>query len=477
MTIQEWVRALQHSRSLSQKQMAKLLGYKSQTSLARIMHNNASAESIEQLYQRLLQCKELSLSAKEAELLDQALSIAKLGETQYLTEMELLRLLKRYEAEEATVHIECIKESTTKDLSSLYSDIDNVTIIIMNCSNVHLGEWLGHMLKQYNADIRHYHGMTKTNDYLHGIVDVLPVLFNKKYLSFDVIADQMESNGASGLVNADLMICTYTTPNGSRHEDIIAFTDKSHGRLISVEPQNVSFVSLLNLSDNFFTPAKSTFPDYASLEDYTMFIMEYACLEIDRSVYRFKPDIPTDLIPTQILKRALLEGPWITASDSASFIDALEEQYTKRLSNAINKRKPAYLVMKREAMQRFAVTGTVSDHFWVLRPFTKEERISIIEFIIEQQKTNLFFHLYFLKDDDYISNGEYALYDNLGLLLLPVQTDYYLSGDYGEVLLNQPEICKAYMTFYMKTVIQKEVISSSESLHFLEHLVSVLKSE
>ena len=47
----------------------------------------------------------------------------------------------------------------------------------------------------------------------------------------------------------------------------------------------------------------------------------------------------------------------------------------------------------------FAMTGRMSDHFWMMRPFTPEERVIILKELLTQQQKNPYFHIFFLKDD------------------------------------------------------------------------------
>lgn len=92
--IDGYIRQLQRSHGLTLQELSAQLGYKSPTSLARLMQETSTFESLQKFAQRLRSCTSLKLSQEEDSQLYDLVELYDVGGEDYNVMLSLRRLLR-----------------------------------------------------------------------------------------------------------------------------------------------------------------------------------------------------------------------------------------------------------------------------------------------------------------------------------------------------------------------------------------------
>ena len=478
MTTQIWLQQLMVTRQVSIKRLSLLLGYKSPTSLARILHAKANSDSIQQLAERIRLCDQIELTSREQRQLNAAVKMDLLGADQYFSNLEMEKLLKGLPANEGHIRVCNVADGSTCDLETLYRQAADIRMVLYNCHNAPIYPWLSTLLSENGASIRHIIvPAADARDAIHAINAISEVAFYPRYEGYVLKAETMAAWPSKGLAGSDALFCSYRDQNGTAWEDFITLIGENQALRRTEVAASLSFAPFFELDLQRCESIKRTFPQCKSFPDYLEFIRQFSALETDRNTYRLKPDICVDIIPTHILKAAGLGGNLPKVEGFDALIDAFEVLFSQRIHNVFTKHRVTHLVMKRAAMRNFTQSGFATDHFWGFRPYTREERIEIYETLIDHQQHNPYFHLNFLKDDSFVRDAEIGYYEGLGMLFLPTHTPYDLHDRYAEVMITQTDFCERFKNYYLQTILRNEVISPQETLAFLREQVQKLKTK
>lgn len=467
LNVSQYISWLLEDRKLASTELAVRLGYKSQTSIARIMQGTANRESIEKFALLLMADRHIALNEHEKCELQKAVDSTLLGPEGYRASQEMWAFLCRnvYDSVEDVI-LENVEGGAGQTLSDRYAGVGDVRVMLLNCQNVPVFSSLKSLMKQTDAHIEHYlYVDADAARTIRAVSNLLTVFYDKRYEGFVYgLEDTLQ-----GAMAADMMIVMYADSDGNRCEDIIVFVDHTRGRLMTRKGSHNLFLNLLDIPHSRFSPIKRSYFKCSAFEDYVQFSSDYTSLEINRAVYKIKPDIGIDYVSVDILEAAMLEGSIPKDEQFFKTLDELRTIYDQRNRNAFSKRKPSHTIMKKQAMWSFAKTGMTSDHFWGMRPFTVTERIRILQGILEQQRKNPYFHLYFLRNDDTIRDAEITCYDNIGILILDSNTDYNLSEGYSEAMITHSEFMRLFKDFIMQQITKRQVLTPKETTDILEN--------
>lgn len=470
--MRQYIENFIRTRELSLTRLAEQLSYKSKTSIERIMDDNTRESSIIRFEQSMNQ--DFCLTEKEKADLHRAVQITLHGKPNYLAKCEMWNFIQGNNPS-MPQDVQIVEAATGRSASllQLYSGVTQLRITLVNCPYVTLYASLQKLISQSNAAIDHYIYVNTDNARTIYAMNVLmPVFYQKGYRGYAYFQNDVSTPQIpKGFMEADAMVCSYIDPNGEKHEDLIAFHGENAGTRITSRGTCEVFWHLLNLNQEQYFPIKRTYFECSALDDYVQYSRDYAALERNRTIWKIKPDIGVDWIPTSILAAALREGSIPHGSDFHAVYSQLYEVYNRRVQNSFSKKKHAYTVLKKEAMRKFMLTGKASDHFWGMRPYTWEERTAILSLMLEQQRSNPYFHLFFLKDDHQIRDAEIACYEGIGILMLEANTDYNLAQGHSEVIISHKEMMRLFEDFFMNELVRKYAHPEEESTRVLQKLI------
>ena len=465
MDVREFIEIIRKNRDMSFNEFSDTLEYKSKTSLSRLMRGESNLRSMESFNQRVKAHIELNPSEQRA--LAQIMQIARSGCSETAQEMEAF--LRMDATNEVDIKLED-KEGRMQTLAARYSGINGMSVLITNCQYVPMYPSICKWLRESEAHVRHY--MIIYDDparTIHAITALLPVVYEKNYEGYAF--KKPTERTVYGMQTADSMIVAYTAADGRAYEDLILFDQTQHGRVLTAESPNIS--RMFSLPWTGYETIKRTYFQYTLLDDYLQYSEECAALEKDCAQYIIESDPCINMIPVSVLRAAFVDK---CGDVDPQLLDRLVAVYDRRFNNVIQKRTPTHYIMKRGALMSFIRTGRTQDHFWGMRPYTVEERILIMENLIEQSERNPYYHLYFLKDESLLRDMQICCYEGRGLLILDAQTSFNLAQDHAEILITQSEFLEQYRLYFMQYLLKDSVLSKEQTREFLYECLKYCKS-
>lgn len=469
--MERMINDLLEDRGMSIAELTARLGYQSKTSLVRIMKKQANQRALHAFAERLE--KRLELTEKEQNRLNEAMECLHWRED-YASSREMLRLLCGEFIEDEEVLLEDAVSGRQMQLAQRYAGAREISIVLLNCQYVPMFGLLLDMVRHQDVRIEHFLMMDEDPErVIHAIGALIPLIYEKNYSGYSYRGDK--NAGAQGLRGADLMLVTYRKADGTLCEDTIVFDGDCHG-LVREEAQSGSMLRMTGIRREDFTSVKKVFFKEKGPESYVRFCANYAKLEHNRLVYKIKPDVGMEWIPEDILLSALQEGSMDLGS-IGELVDTFREVYHERVRNVYEKRCASQLIMKRDAMRKFARSGLLADHFWAMRPFTPQERIRIIGLLKEKMEDHSASRICFLKEDGFLRDAEIAYYDGVGILVTDSSTNYAPTGIHSEVMLVHKGFMRMFKEYFERSLLASHVISQEEAVAFMDELISIAKNE
>lgn len=180
-------------------------------------------------------------------------------------------------------------------------------------------------------------------------------------------------------------------------------------------------------------------------KDYIEFTEQSYRTEYNRKTLIIKTSPGIQMLPADIVKNTFIDYLAENPEPVSAARDTLIYIFEKRVKNFYSRTKPTYLMLSQESMLRFAREGMLDDQFFACRPFTETERIRIIHALQSfSQRENV--HVSFL-DQKYWPVSVEA-YDGYGVLLYPSISNYNsLKSDYRELFLPGKEYSDLFFQF------------------------------
>ena len=473
MNMESFINGIMQDHELTLSGLTKLLGYKSKTSISRIMEGTVRPDSITKFAGELRRAMELS--EEEQAALTEAEQVSIYGRERYLANQALWRFLQGRERSDQDTDLQVFSGMTGKvvDLHRRYDGSASLRLTIVNCQYISgLFASARRLLQRKNVSVDHFMYVDEDDARtIDSMSTLMPVFYEKGYMGYVRMKTRMgEGEPDCGINEADFLIVEWLEDEKAR-TDLILFTGMDRAVLFETGRFDGEALRRAGLDRSAYLPIKRNYFERSAFEDYLQYSRDYAALERDHAVWKLKPDIGVDQIPAWILKKAVQEGPMPQDEAFARVLDQMERVYQKRFENTFSKRRHAYTIYKRDAMYRFAMTGRTSDHFWMMRPFTPEERILILSGLLAQQQRNPFIHSFFLLDDSTLRDVEIACYQDEGMLILDSGTDYNLEQGHSEVMITHRRMLELYKDFFMNVLLQSYVHTEKEFCDYLQYLI------
>lgn len=468
-SIGKFLRQLQKARGLTLAELASMLGYKSSTSLVRIMQQRANRESLYKLADRLRTHDQMLLTDQEERQLDDILEADHMRkDIDYAAFVRLRSLLQGEKMPQRNVILTIAEGGAQTTLFRRYGECQRWRGFLINSERAPIFHVLSQMLQKDNFRLEH--AMFFNSDQEHTvrlICALLPLMFSTNYEGYAYNLDAKTETMTTGLLRADLLVCDYVTRSGETRHDLIVFNENDAASVIESKHSISTFESLL--------PPRSSFRSlrsiwYTATGDYLAYCRYCLMLEKDRAIFRIKQDVGMDQIPVPLLRKAVVEGPLYGNQISPALLNSLEEIFHERWQQTLHNANPIHHVMKRSAMWQFAHTGRMSDHFWACRAFTLQERAEILQAMIHLMQSCPDYHFYFLKADDDLLDDEFILYDGAGICVLKPGTNYHLDGHHVETMIVQDEFQAIFKKFFLESIIGFHTFSQRETTALLEQM-------
>lgn len=470
-------------RNLNAAQLSRMLGHKSKTTLSRIFSGTAGPDSIRKIHAEVTGCADLELTPEEQNALALSAEADRVGSHILRARDEISQLLRPSVRNEPPIVVRSGENyRLLSEISAEMARADASEVLVLNCSWKAVACELFTLLSSIppeNLTVRHYMALNSDPARTAAMIGTLRELFGFIHYSCFSVSDRsnptgslafMGMNGAAVRLRRGYEIIEYQ----------IIFTGEYRGMMLEASGAYTYWDNYLAELIRDARPIKTTYPCVTSAEDYVTFTDIYRGIEENRNIYMYKPDLSFPLIATHIVRNAFLDNIRKNFSDIQGFMGMLErlsEIQDARYENIFSQKKAVHIVFSTTAIRRFAKTGCQTDHFFLLRPFTPEERIEIFSHLVHQIRTNPYFNVYLLRDENSFIEIEATCYEGHGVQFTPAHTDYKLGSGHTEAIITNEEFCELFLDFFRDDLLLHHVHSPSAAVFLFESLIADLKAE
>ncbi len=471
-------------RDLTSAQLSRLLGHKSRTTLQRIFSGSAGPDSIRKICAEVCGCASLELTEEEQNALNTSVAVDQVGAHVLQARDEIRSLLRPVSREVSPITV--LNGDKTRLLSELTADMsraDYSEVLVLNCSWKAFACELHTLLANIpsgSLNVRHYMTISSDLPRMAAMIGVLRELFGFISYSCYSISDKSNPTDPLAFMGMNAVAARIRWGDDTIREYQLIFSDEHSGVMLEAEGVYAYWEKYLTALNYDARSIKTTYPTVTSAAEYVSFTDTYRQIEENRNIYMFKPDICLNQIPMHIVLDAYRDNTAQIGADVPDFIETLEqlaEIQEARFRNIFNQKKAVHVVFAPSALRKFAKTGLQSDHFYLLRPYTVNERIEILTHLVHQVRTNPYFNIYLLRDEQNFVEMEATCYEGHGVQFTPAHTDYNLSSGHTEAIITNEEFCELFLNFFRDDLLVNHVYSSSAAVFLLESLIWELKNE
>ena len=176
--------------------------------------------------------------------------------------------------------------------------------------------------------------------------------------------------------------------------------------------------------------------------EYILFLREAYQLEAGRGLAAMKPTPGIQMIPAGEVEASFSDFLSDHFDPVVAARETLISLHKRRIENFYHRRKRTLLLLNRGEMIRFAREGVLSDQFYFCRPYTPAERVRILQALARfgGEKQN---EIRFLPDSSW--RVSFEAYEGRGVLLYSSYTRYYTgSENYRELFLPGQEFAELF---------------------------------
>lgn len=488
-TFGAYLRDLMTAKKVSASALTAAMGLSSKTSVARVLHGEASIAYQADFLSRLLETDALHATEEEATCLREALEVSSSGAERYLCDKAIAQLVAPGRQDERRMSIaEFCDSGFTRlwSLEELYRqllrDADQVQVWMTGWGHTALMWQLKEAIQQLNpsqVSITHYL-CCQGRPFIEAMASIMPMIYMKCYQPWGLADDSLPGE-AHAILRVSRAILYVKKGQQEYYAHLRALEDGSCEMVRFQERNMFSYlVSVLERYKASFKPIKTVFDLQGEPWDYLRYTEFYLHLESGHPAYILRYDVPIMFIHPDILVDPTKEG-----FQAIDFFGGgnLDEMITRfygiqllRWKAVFASDRPTHVVFSWKGMLRFARSGKASDQFFGIRPYNVTERLAILLHLRKQMVENPNFHLYFTPADSDMIRDEISFYEGMGLFLCKGETDYHLDSEHAEALITQQDFCTSFKAYFQDKLIKTLVVPPQKALQMMDDLISAARS-
>jgi len=470
-------------KKVSASELARLMAYKSRNSIFRVLEEEGGHSARQAFYDRLIEEDPLHFDDEERAELRQALEISRVGQATFLSNRAMRELLMDAQENRTLEKIELVSREgiENREVEECTARCQEIHLVMMGCCSrdvfAALRELLTDKWEHGKVSVTHFI-YTGGEEIIRNVSAIQPLLYSEYYKAY-CVEPGMFSPEREWLYRTNFVFARIRDEDGKWYNRHLLLADRN--RFIIFDRQKSGSEVLL---DKIFGEDILRMPQlkkdyFVQNADYAAYTKACFALEQGRAIYTIRLDVPINYVSTDILLSCLSDdleaGKLSGTAGLMEMVGELEKIHRMREENLFGKHRSTHTIFSREAMERFARTGTQTDHFFALRPYKPEERVKILARLREHAQNNPHFNIYFFKDGFESPQMEIGLYEGIGTLLNKPFTDYDLTGNHTETLITQKEFCESYKKYFVQDLLDKRVITQEETLRMLDELIEIAK--
>ncbi len=462
---------------------ARLVGFRSRNSIFRILQGETSGAVNEKFLRSLRDALGERWPDEHWHALEQALAVDRMGADRYQHIQAFRRVLHGDIKERGDIIVQTVDvmggcvETPLPEVLREIAKSPRTEIVITGCCDIGIMNLLegccGEAAEAGRLSVRHYIDTTEAV-VVRNILGVLPMLSKSWYNARLVGRGSCpEQTHQMYRLHAMYINCWDEQGHASGHQ--MTWLDEKHfiRRIWQSACTIVQTLDRWRFHLELLKPATDLEGDASDFLNYTI---HYAELEDRCTILSIKPDVHFNCIPPQLLYNAVMDAFEQSGMPLGEGIDALMDGlarvHEKRFNNMMRKRKPTHLVYSYQAMERFMRTGVMSDHFFIQRAYTVEERRELIRVLRDAMEERPWFNIYFFREDLELRN-EISYYGDKGVMIMAAETGYELAADHSEALITLPAFSRAFREYFMESLLKNAVTGRKETLALLDRLLTM----
>ena len=477
------LKGILESRKISGSELARMMAYKSRNSIFRILDDDCGQSSRQVFLDRLLEEDPLKLDEKERRMLMQAMEVSRVGRQVFLSNHAMRELLMNNhgQEDEQKLRIDAFnapEDPTFKQALNEMVRCKTAYVTITGCCDRAIFEAIRERIYKTDVtcEVRVAHIIyTGEEEIVRNISAIQPLLYCDCYRAY-CLEPGAFSREREAVYRQNVIYALLLDENGNWYRQTLMLVDKgvfvSLGRMKS--KKNDAFSRYFAQDVRRMPMLKAEMPGVGGVESYLEYTKSCKKLEQGRATYTIKLDPALNCIHPEILLPCVKDEFWAMAGDQAERIKAeFLRTHMERWENMFSKKKESHFIFSKEAMERFAQTGRQSDHVFAIRPYTPKERAAILRNLRDQMQDNPDFHIHFFQENFEPPQTEIGLYEGVGTLMTKPYTNYDLAGDHTETIITKKEFCERYKEFYVKTLLERYVLSPEETAALMDRLIDM----
>lgn len=472
------------AEGMSASEAARLVGFRSRNSIFRILSGDTSSDVDARFLSTFRKALDGSWPKAHWDALEQALRIKRVGLEKFRSNQSFWRAMfecseaRRFEAESVAADGKTVVVPLEKLLEEICGGRET-TVVICGCINRSLATLLASLFDEAGEKgqltVRHYIDI-QGSAAVHNILAMLPLL-SKVWYNARLVGEERCPEEIAAMYRTNVMNIRTVQPDGSVCNHQLVQYDSSLFLHVHVPDEDNNLRRVLDRCRFQLELLKPMVSLKGGAADFVQYTAQYGQLEQAGMILSIKPDVHFNLIPTDMLYQAMLEGFELnglaSGDDLLELMTTLQGIHDERCRNMWEKRRPTHIVYSLPAMERFMQTGVQTDHFFVQRAYTPDERRRIIERLLLQMRMNPFFNVHFLRPDLPELRHEMTFYEGKGVLLMDAYTGYDLHDDHSEALITLPQFMSSFQQFFMEELLGRMTLSRAESVAELERLAQM----
>lgn len=467
-TLNDFIRQYVSSHGITIQYLVEALGYKSKTSVDRILSGNAGADALAAFQSRFV-CV-MHATDEERDELSHLINCSVYGVDRANAFIELHDMLAHSMVNDFNDFAIKIRDSSAS-LSEYIKHHNIKRIKIYNCAYKPFFNVIRLLLRDREVIIEHYISAIDSEQslirVLSGVMDLMVYPQYKAYL--------YEADCSS--------IDVKMQPRGVMDSDLLVFEDAASNQCACLVPDNMQSGHIIHLSGEqiplppfeYYKPCNRTCPAAKSMDDFLDYCKLLSDMELNCATYDLKSDICVKYILFPILYSAFATSPLPQEFHTEEVLHAVRVIFEKRVDNMLSKKKPTYSIMSLPALKEFARTGISSDHMPGMRAFTVEERISIFDRLLSACNDNPWFEVYIRKEDHSLDDYNISCFAGRGFFIA-LKDSKYLTAHSPEIILTPPaSFYKLFETYYREELIRNHCYTASESRDMIAGIINDLQ--
>ncbi|MEG2702849.1 MAG: hypothetical protein RSA65_09545, partial [Clostridia bacterium] len=441
-TFGELLSELMEKHALTIAALAAALALPNTNTVSRLLRDETSEKRRTDFVANARMHPEL-FSPAEIEQLETAIIVSRLGKESYKAQKSIYNLIFDTPVEALPYHLP-EAGCTLQEYFSRFSKREPLQILCFNCCERDIFAALKPLFDESDRIIEMNHYISVNEDsrnYALLIQTVSPLLMDHRYRLYTTTD---RDNATDALFFMPYAMLLKVGIGVGATETLLLFHSDRTVRILYNMQRVSSYSNTQRMIAGIQPPPRPLYATKsgASMHSYRDFLFSCYQRERNRSIYQIRLDPCFEMIPPEIVVRAfdttVLSGEIMNPHSVESLIAILQSRY----HNLFQKTKPTYLMLSLAATERFAHSGVMSDHFFGLRPFAREDVIAILDSLLLAARNNPRFHLHFLLDGLQMREYQFVGIEQQSVLLCKSDTHYDLDNSYQEIVVDEPAFLK-----------------------------------